>query len=104
MAKDKLTFSISKINLLIILIILALLFLPIPSYQLKPVACPLMFRQDGGDLPCPAAEKGWVLSKSVFFRIADLIKNNFFYPPQQGQSEAVPGDAGVIDSEEPGEE
>lgn len=104
MEKDRINFSISKKNLFITLIILALLFLPIPSYQLKPVPCLLMYRADGGDLPCPAPEKGWVLTKSSFFRIADLIKNNFFYPPQEGQSEAVPGDAGVIDSEGPGEE
>ena len=101
MEKDKITFSISKKNLLIILVVLVVLFLPIPVFQSKPQPCPLLYRADGVDT-CPLPEKGWVLTKSVFFRIADLFKNNLLYPPKINQSETIPGDAGVIDSQEPG--
>src|SRR3989338_10705602 len=106
MKKDKITFSVSKKKLIITLIILALLFLPIPSYQDIPVSCPLYGMLDKGynPFPCPPPKKGWVLTDSLFFRIADLIKNNLFYPPQEGQTDTVPWETGIIDSQGPGEE
>ncbi|OGG17249.1 hypothetical protein A3D78_02425 [Candidatus Gottesmanbacteria bacterium RIFCSPHIGHO2_02_FULL_39_14] len=106
MEKDKITFSVSKKKLIITAVILIILFLPIPSYQDIPVSCPLYGMLDKGynPFPCPPPKKGWVMTDSLFFRIADLIKNNLFYPPQEGQTETVPGEAGIIDSAEPGEE
>lgn len=101
MTEDKITITFSKKTLLFILIILSILFLPLPSYETLPAPCPLLYRIDGPNPPCPT-KKGWVLTKPIFFRIVDFIKFQFIPQGIGGSKEPGEGTSstGIIEPEE----